>query len=194
VKVSKGQMAEHRERIIVSASRGFRERGFGGVSVAELMKEAGLTHGGFYNHFDSKEDLMSLAVERAFDETAARWRGYIDRNPSRPVQAIVDGYLSGRHLEHPETGCIVAALGTETSRQNTSVRAMMSAGIERLLSILESKLPGRTAEQRRKRAVAIFSQMAGAMVLARSQSDASLAKEVLRNSSDSLAKTLSKNP
>lgn len=193
MKVSKEQMAEHRERIILSASRGFRERGFEGVSVAELMQEAGLTHGGFYNHFDSKEELMSLAVERAFDETAVRWHGYIDRNPSRPIQAIVDGYLSGRHLEHPETGCVIAALGTEASRQTGPVKAMMTAGIERLLHILESKLPGRTAEQRRKKAVAIFSQMAGAMVLARSQSEASLARNVLRDSADSLAKTISRN-
>ena len=70
-------MAEHRERIIISASRKFREKGFDGVSVTDLMKEARLTHGGFYNHFDSKEELMSLAVERAFDETVARWNGFL---------------------------------------------------------------------------------------------------------------------
>lgn len=186
-------MAEHHERIIASASRCFRKRGFQDVSVAEIMKDAQLTHGGFYNHFGSKQELMLAAIERAFDETTARWQEYMDRSPSRPLEAIVDGYLSERHLKHPESGCIVAALGTEMYRQPSAVKSMITAGIERLLDILESKLPDRSAEQRRQKAVAIFSQMAGAMIVARSQREPSSARQVLSDCSDRLTRAIGNN-
>lgn len=188
MKISKEQMAEHRDRIIAAAAVRFRADGFDGVTVAELMKGAGLTHGGFYNHFESKEELMALAVRRAFDETALRWKGLVKRNPSDPIGAILASYLSGHHLEHPESGCVVAALGTETARQSVRVKAAMANGIEQLLRILESSSKSGSIEQRRKKAITSLSEMVGAMMLARSQNDGLLARAVLHTASDSILK------
>lgn len=193
MKISKEQMAEHRESIIDSAARGFREKGFEGISVVDLMKEAGLTHGGFYNHFVSKDELICLAIARSFDQMTARWEGYIKRFKADPISAIIDGYLSERHLQHPETGCVVAALATETAKQAAPVKAAMASGIERLLHLLEQHVSGRTLAQRRARAVSMLSQMTGAMILARSQDNPSLAKEFLQVSSDSLTRKPAKN-
>ena len=186
MKVSKEQMAEHRELILTTASRRFRDKGFDGVSVAGLMKEAGLTHGGFYNHFESKEHLIALATRRAFDDLMGRWAGLRERNPAKPSQAIIQTYLSYNHYRKPESGCVVAALGTETARQAGSVKTVMAGGIEDLLKILEDSSAGRSQKQRRKRAVTVLSQMIGAMVLARSNNNQSLAREILTTVSESL--------
>ena len=180
MKISKVQMAEHRESIIDSAARGFREKGFEGISVVDLMKEAGLTHGGFYNHFASKDELICLAIARSFDQMIARWEGYIERFPKNPIGAIIDGYLSERHLQHPETGCVLAALATETAKHSASVQAAMASGIERLLHVLQQHVVGRTAAQRRSGAISMLSQRSGARILARSQDSSALAKEFLR--------------
>lgn len=179
MKVSKEQMAEHRARIIEAASQRFREKGFGGVSVAELMKEAGLTHGGFYNHFESKEELMSLAVERAFGDIEARWNQAIEKNPAKPIRAVQRAYLSTYHLEHPGHGCVIAALGSETSRQAAPIKRSITTGIESLIGLLASIQPERSKAQRRKKAVACLAQMVGALVLARSSGNQALADEVL---------------
>lgn len=186
MKVTKEKMAEHREKILVSAAKRFRERGFEGIGVADLMKEAGLTHGGFYGHFDSKEELVTLASERALNETAEQWEKVIDTAQDDPLEALANYYLSTRHRERPGSGCLLAALGSDLSRQPSSVKAIVTSGLRRCLGLLEGTVPGRTAA-RRQRAIAALASMVGGMVLARSVDDSALSREILK----SVAETLS---
>src|ERR1700678_2363733 len=117
MKVTKEAMAEHREQIITAAAKRFREGGFDNVTVGDIMKEVGLTHGGFYGHFSSKEELVALASLRAMTEALAKWQKVVDEAPGDRMEALADSYLSLRHYNHPESGCVVAALGSELSRQ-----------------------------------------------------------------------------
>jgi len=181
-------MASHRERILKSAARRFRKEGTSGVSVADLMKDAGLTHGGFYNHFTSKQELIALAAQSAFDQTAGRWTGLAEQSHS-PFEAIVRSYLSGRHLLEPENGCAVAAIGPEAARLGVDVRASMSEGIQALLAVLEANVSGRTKDERRKSAIVALSGMVGAMVLARCCDSKTGAEEFLNTVSDALTST-----
>src|SRR4029453_19541751 len=108
MKVSREQAARNRERILDAAAQLFRERGFEGVGVADLMKEAGLTPGGFYGHFSSKEDLIAEASARALTRSLARWSELGERAPRDPLSAIAGVYLTGRHRDNPGTGCLLA--------------------------------------------------------------------------------------
>src|SRR3984885_14440940 len=136
MKVSKQKMAEHREQIIEAAAKRFRENGFDGISVAELMKEVGLTHGGFYGHFKSKEELVSLASQRAMTETATKWEKVIDEASGDPLEALAKHYLSARHQDHPESGCLFAALGSELGRQPASVKEAVIEGQSRFIDLI----------------------------------------------------------
>src|ERR1700761_5918015 len=123
MKVSKLEKAEHREQIIAAAARQFREKGFDAIGVSDLMKEVGLTHGGFYGHFSSKEELVALAVQRAFQETIARWEKVMAETPDRPLDSFTEYYLTPKHRSRPESGCVLAALGSDLSRQPEMVKA-----------------------------------------------------------------------
>jgi TetR/AcrR family transcriptional repressor of nem operon len=186
MKVSKEKMAEHREKIITSASKRFRELGFEGISVADLMKEAGLTHGGFYGHFDSKEELVALASERAMNDSAEKWEKVITEASSNPLEALAKHYLSLRHCERPGSGCLFAALGGDISRQAASVKAAVTAGLQQFIGLLTRIVPGKTKEVRRRKAIAAYASMIGGMVLARSISDPALSQEILDAVAESL--------
>ena len=173
MKVSREQAAENRERILDAASKLFRERGLDGIGVAELMKGAGLTHGGFYGHFSSKEDLMSQACTRALDASVQKWR-------SRGLREIVHNYLSPRHVENPGAGCAIAMLGGDVSRQGTPVRRAFTSGLRSLVEVLARLVPGASAAARRRKAIAVYSSMVGALVLARAVDDPKLSREILR--------------
>ena len=179
MKVSKQKMAEHREQILAAAANRFREHGFDGISVADLMKEAGLTHGGFYGHFSSKEELVALASLRAMSETVAKWEKVVDEAPGNPLEALAKSYLSLRHHDHPETGCLLAALGSELARQPSSVRDAVRAGQQQFFALLTRIVPGQTKAARKKKAIAVLATMIGGMVLARTVSDPQLRQEIL---------------
>jgi TetR/AcrR family transcriptional repressor of nem operon len=179
VKVSKETMTEHREQIIAAAARRFRERGFDGVSVADIMKEVGLTHGGFYGHFSSKDELVALASLRAMTETVARWQKLVDEAPGDRLEALVDSYLSLRHHDRPETGCLLATLGTEISRQPPAVKEAVTVGQRKSLEFLIGIAPGKTKALRRKQAIIALAAMVGGMTLARGSSDTQLRREIL---------------
>jgi TetR/AcrR family transcriptional regulator, transcriptional repressor for nem operon len=179
VKVSKETMAEHREQIIAAAARRFRESGFDGVSVADIMKEVGLTHGGFYGHFSCKDELVALACLRAMTETAAKWQRVVDEAPGDRLEYLVNSYLSLRHHNHPETGCLLAALGSDLSRQPSAVKEAATVGQRKFLDFLSGIAPGKTKALRRKQAVVAFAAMVGGMTLARGTSDPQLRQEVL---------------
>jgi TetR/AcrR family transcriptional regulator, transcriptional repressor for nem operon len=190
MRVSKETMAEHREQILAAAAARFRERGFDGISVAELMKEVGLTHGGFYGHFSSKEELMALAVSRAMSDAAARWQKVIDEAPGDPLGALAKHYLSMRHHDHPETGCLFATLGSELARQPASVRNAVTEGRTQFFDMTARIVPGPTRADRKKRAMAIVASMVGGMILARSVSDPELGLEILESVKASVASSV----
>jgi TetR/AcrR family transcriptional repressor of nem operon len=190
MRVSKQTMAEHREQIIAAAANRFREHGFDGISVADLMKEVGLTHGGFYGHFSSKEELVALAASRAMRDTAARWQKVIDEAPGDPLEALAKNYLSLRHHDHPETGCLVAAVGSELARQPTSVKDAVTEGQQHIFGEIARIVPGKTKAARKKKAIAALAAMIGGMLLARSVSDPELRQEILDTVAASVPKSV----
>src|SRR5262249_11358533 len=152
-------------RIVNTAAKLFREHGFDGIGVADIMKSAGLTHGGFYGHFASKDDLAAEASARALEKSLARWDALAkaDRNP---LEAIVASYLSEAHRDRPGSGCAIAALGSDAARQGAGVRRAVTVGLEKLVERLAHLFPGRPKEKR-QRALAGFAAMVGAVVMAR---------------------------
>ena len=122
MKVSREQAAQNRERILEAAAQLFRERGFEGIGVADLMKEAGLTHGGFYGHFSSKDDLIAEASARELTRSLAHWSKLAERASGDPLSAVADAYLTRSHRDNPGAGCVLAALGPDVSRQGPAVR------------------------------------------------------------------------
>ncbi len=167
MRYAKDHAAETRERIVETAGRLFRERGIDAVGVAELMKAAELTHGGFYAHFASKEALAEEACARALEATTARFEEVAGE---KGLDAWIEGYLSPRHRREPAAGCPMAALGTEAGRRGARFRAAFSAGIEKFFAALAARLPG-TVAARRRRAIATFASLLGALVLARAADD-----------------------
>src|SRR4051794_13004984 len=189
MRVSREQAAASRERILDSAARLFRERGLDGIGVADLMRDAGLTHGGFYAHFASKEDLMGEACALALAKSSARWGRLVDRGPHRDaLAAIVHSYLSTRHRDHPGTGCALATLGGEASRHERPVRKAITEGFSAMIDILARVIPGRTNAAKRQQALATYASLIGAQVLARAVDDRALSEEILQAVADSLAR------
>jgi len=186
MKVSKGTMAEHREQIITAAARRFREGGFDNVSVGDIMKEVGLTHGGFYGHFSSKDELVALACLRAMTETVAKWQKVSDDAPGDRLEALVDFYLSLRHHDRPEAGCLVAALGSELSRQPSAVKEAVTVGQRKAIEFLSRIAPGKTKVLRRKQAILAFAAMVGGMIMARGTSEPQLRQEILDTVAESV--------
>ncbi len=166
------QKAETRERILATAARSFREHGSELNGIGHVMKELGLTKGGFYRHFDSKGDLFAAAVARAFEEQSNRLVAVAKTAPKgTELRTVIEQYLSAKHLSAPGAGCPLAALGAEFARQPFKVRKRihrsMSAYAERMLPWI----PGATVEEKRGRAFILFSGMAGALVAARAIAD-----------------------
>lgn len=178
MKVSKEQAAENRERILDTAAKLFRERGFDGIGVADLMQNAGLTHGGFYGQFASKEDLAARACERALAQSAARLDRLIADHPKTPLQAVAASYLSTRHRDNPGDGCAFVALGAEAPRHAPAVRKALAAGLRVRVEKIMELVPGTKAARRRK-ALAMMASMVGAQVLARAVDDVQFSNEIL---------------
>lgn len=176
MKVTKAQVQENRARIVEMASILFRERGYDGVGVAELMAAAGLTHGGFYKHFKSKADLMAEAAAEGLTQSATKTAD-ID------VVAFVNQYLSRQHRDAPGDGCTMAALCGDAARQPESIKAVFAAGIERQLAVLESSHETEDENLKREARAMTIDAMAhavGAIVLSRAcPDDSPLADEIL---------------
>lgn len=179
MKVSREQAATSRERILDAASRLFRTHGFDGIGVADLMKDAGLTHGAFYGHFSSKEDLMAQACARALANSLARWEELSAKAGSNGLSAIAKSYLSTRHRDSPGTGCALPSLGSDASRQGPVVRHAITEGLRSLVEVLARIVPGRTRETKRRKALAACACMVGALMLARAVDDPEMSEEIL---------------
>ncbi|AZG12917.1 TetR/AcrR family transcriptional regulator [Cupriavidus pauculus] len=182
-RVSKAEAEKNRAIIEQVSSRLFREQGFHGISVADLMGAAGLTHGGFYGHFESKDALAAIACARAFEESEARWRKRVGEAPDRAAarSALVDGYLSARNRNNAGAGCPVAALANDVAREpdDKPVRGAFHAGVEQLLDILASVQPGDDAAANRQAALAQMAMLAGALTLSRATQGTPLSNEIL---------------
>jgi TetR/AcrR family transcriptional repressor of nem operon len=187
MKVTKEQAAATRARILDEAAKLFRERGFSGIGVADLMKSIGLTHGGFYGHFSSKEALMAEACQRAVSTMLEEWTRVAGAAPAKPLTAITVPYLSTRHRDRSGTGCLMAALGPEVSRQAAPVRQVVTECLGSVLELLARLTPGKTAAAKRKTAIVTFASMVGALVIARAVSDSKISKEILEVVSASVA-------
>ena len=187
MKVTREQAERNRERVVEAAARLFRERGFEGVGVADLMKSAGLTHGGFYGQFNSKEHLMVEACGQAQEESDQKWRELLEHTPKKPLSAIASFYLSPQHRDNPGTGCVVAALSIDAARQGTPVRAAFTEAVKRMVAFLEQFVPGRSAKTRRREALVTYASMVGAIVLARTVNDTALSEEILEAAHSQLA-------
>ncbi|HEX7912388.1 MAG TPA: TetR/AcrR family transcriptional regulator [Paraburkholderia sp.] len=176
MKVTKAQVQANRTRIVETASTLFRERGYDGVGVADLMAAAGFTHGGFYKHFGSKADLMAEAATCGFSQTAAENQGG-DR------AAFIQQYLSREHRDASGTGCTLAALSGDAMRQSDQVRQAFGNGIERLLAAVESESGADGVAARREaraEGIDVIAQVVGALVLSRAcPDDSPLADEIL---------------
>lgn len=180
MKVTREQAKKNRARVLDVAGRLFRQKGLDGIGVDDLMKNAGLTHGGFYANFKSKEDLMAQSCEHSHDELVESWSNLAARATGDPLTAVVAGYLSPRHLKDPGNGCVVAALGADLARKSPFVRHGVTEGMRRFVELLTQIVPGRSGVARRKRALATYASLVGAMVLARAADDPALSKEILR--------------
>lgn len=164
-----------RERIVAAAAKALREHGLSGVSIPALMKSAGLTHGGFYAHFKNRDELVAAAVEAAGLQTARSVFG-----DDVPLADTLRVYLSQTHVEHPERGCVVAALGAGAARQGRPVRRAFANVATGLLRLVDAKLrPKITNHEPSDEALRLASTMVGAVVLARLVNDAALAERLL---------------
>jgi TetR/AcrR family transcriptional repressor of nem operon len=179
MKVSREQAARNRERILDAASQLFRERGFEGIGVADLMKEAGLTHGGFYGHFSSKEDLIAQASARELTRSLAHWSEVGERASGDRLSEIAAAYLTKTHRDNPGAGCVLAALGPDVSRQGPAVRRSVTDYVRSVVDLLVTLVPGRSKVARRRKAISAYATLVGAMVLARAVDDRALSQEIL---------------
>ena len=176
---SKAQKTKTHKRIISIASKRFREKGLARVGIAELMKEAGLTVGGFYKHFDSRDDLVAEAVSSAF----GGWKRRVDAakagGPSVSLAKLINDYLDEAHRDNPGTGCAFSALAPEIARSDKQTRALTSEQVRNDIQLIAGLLPGKDKSRARSRAILTFSALVGAMSLARAVSDEGLSREIL---------------
>jgi TetR/AcrR family transcriptional repressor of nem operon len=173
MRVTREKAAENREKIVTTAARLFRENGFDGVGLDAIMESAGLTHGGFYRHFGSKRDLAAEAVAHGLATSA-------DRQAALPsLEALVSGYLSPEHRANRGNGCVIAALGSDMSRQGKKVRRALTAHARAQIDRLAGWTDGPNAMARRRRAIATLAGMVGTLILARAVEDVALSDEIL---------------
>ena len=163
------------DRIVESAARAIRRSGYGGTGVADIMKDAGLTHGGFYAHFASREAMLAEAADRAGAEgVAAVERVAAAAPPRKALQALLRAYLSKTHVVGVETGCAVAALGSEMPRQAPEVRRAATRRIKEMIDLIARQSPDWGQPGAHQHALVTVSTMVGALVLARAVDDSRL--------------------
>lgn len=182
MKVSREQMAENRSRILTQAAHLFRDKGFDAVSVAEVMKAAGLTHGGFYGHFASKDDLIAETMAHALSGQDTHARGF---------DAFLSAYLSPSHRDAPATGCPTAAFAADARRQTPEARAAMAAGVEAQIARLAAALEKQGVADPRGAAIGSWSAAVGALILSRAVEDRILSDEILHQTGEWIRATLS---
>ena len=163
------------ERIVEAAARAIRRSGYGGAGVADIMKDAGLTHGGFYAHFESREAMLAEAADRAGAESVATLERVAGAAPrEKALEALIRAYLSKEHLEGVERGCPMAALGSEMPRQAREIRRASTRRAKETIDLVARQLPDWGKPSAHEQALAILSTMVGALMLARAVDDPKL--------------------
>lgn len=168
------------EKILEAAARAIRRSGYEGTGVADIMREAGLTHGGFYAHFASREAMLAAAADRAGNESVCALEKLVSGVPSKSAyRTLLQTYLSRAHAEQFEAGCPVAALGSEMPRQAPAVRKAATRRIKDMIDLVGRYAPNSGASESRRKALATTATMVGALILARAVDDCELSDEVL---------------
>jgi TetR/AcrR family transcriptional repressor of nem operon len=180
MRYSKEHKLETHARIVKKASVRLREKGAHGIGVADLMKEAGLTHGGFYAHFDSREALVIEAFAHAMDRSNERWRKLAEQTPpAQRLASIVDSYLTPLHRDDPGHGCAVPTLGAEIARESPKTRKAFAAKLEQMIEMLAEQIPDLPRKAARKQATASIATMIGTLVMARIAGNGEFSDEIL---------------
>jgi TetR/AcrR family transcriptional regulator, transcriptional repressor for nem operon len=190
--IAPSKKEQTRERILRAAARAIRKHGYEGVGVAEVMKDAGLTHGGFYAHFESRDALLAAAAEQAGLESAENLaRALVKAKPGAELLSLVDTYLADAHVTAAEQGlgCAIAAAGSEVPRQCSEVRRAVSRRIKELIGTIERQLPGWGKPAAHETAMAVAATMVGALLLARAVDDAQLSKAIRESARESIRAT-----
>jgi TetR/AcrR family transcriptional repressor of nem operon len=188
LRVTRAQAEENRRTVVATAGRLFREHGFDGIGLSDLMRAAGLTHGGFYKQFGSKEDLQVEACDSALAASAEKWTRMVDSAEGDPLAAIVGRYLSCAHRDNIGEGCAFAALGADASRHNKALLRSFEAGIKSHLEILERATGASSSHDAQNEAAVALSTMVGALLLSRTVQDEALSRRILDAAAGSLLK------
>jgi TetR/AcrR family transcriptional repressor of nem operon len=183
---SNAQKQKTHKRIVGIGSKRFREKGLSGFGIAELMKEAGLTVGGFYKHFDSRDELVAEALSDAFGFWQRQQEAADSGGPPLSFEKLIDDYVSDVHRKNPGAGCAFSTLAPEIARSGKRTRALTSDQVKADIELIVGLLPGRDNRARRSRAILTFSALVGAMSLARAVSDEALSQEILKTVADLL--------
>ena len=189
---SKADKAETHERIVAMAAGLFRELGVNGISVADLMQSAGLTQGGFYRHFASRDELVAEAVERALADGSAA-ADAIAANPKSSIDTLVDAYLSPWHRDNVATGCAVTAMATDVARSDERVQAAYTRQVQHYVDLIAHLTAHLPKKKRRSLALEALATMVGAVSMARAVNDESLSQEILKTAADALKARLAGN-
>jgi len=180
MRYSREHKLETHARIVKRASVRLREKGAHGIGVADLMKDAGLTHGGFYAHFDSREALVIEAFAYAMDRSIERWRKLGEQTPpDKRLATIVDAYLTTVHRDDPGHGCAVPTLGAEIARESPKTRKAFAVKLEQMVDMLAEQIPAAPRKTARKQAMATLATMMGTLVLARIAGNGEFSGEIL---------------
>jgi TetR/AcrR family transcriptional repressor of nem operon len=180
MRYSREHKLETHARIVKRASVRLREKGAHGIGVADLMKDAGLTHGGFYAHFDSREALVIEAFAHAMDRSTERWRKLAEQTPpEQRMAAIVDSYLTPLHRDDPGHGCAIPTLGAEIARESPKTRRAFAAKLDEMIDMLAAQIPDLPRKPARKQAMAAIATMMGTLVMARVAGNGEFSDEIL---------------
>ena len=191
MRVSKEKAARNREQILIAAARLFRERGFDATGVDSITEAAGLTHGGLYSHFGSKQSIVTEAVRFALARSRRVWRRTAHGQPEKKALSdIVAYYLSPMHRDAPGQGCLVAALSCDIARQPRAVRKAFTVELQEVLEFLGGLMPEGTSARRHEEAIAAFAGMVGALILARAVDDEALSRRILKTTKQRLSKAV----
>jgi TetR/AcrR family transcriptional regulator, transcriptional repressor for nem operon len=195
MRYSKEHKQETHDRIVRKASVRLREKGAHGIGVADLMKEAGLTHGGFYAHFDSREALVIEAFNHAMDRSTEHWRKLAEQTPpDKRFATIVESYLTKIHRDDPGHGCAVPTLGPEIARESAKTRKAFAARLDEMIEMMADQVPELPRKAARAQAIAALSTMAGALVLSRVAGSGEFSEEILGTAREALLARAAKKP
>jgi TetR/AcrR family transcriptional repressor of nem operon len=191
VRYSKGHKDQTRDRILAVASTYFKRNGVNGIGIANLMREAGLTHGGFYSYFRSRDKLVNEAYAVAMDQTTSKWKKLSTSLPAAEgLEAIIKAYLCEKHRDNAGGGCALPAFADEMGRGSRSTKKIFSSKLEEMISVIKNHFSHLPADEGRRQAIFAISAMMGAMTLARASAGEAVSEEILEASANVLTSGL----